>query len=109
MMGTATQRQKFTAETARQFEGMSTASMMILSVEAKRRGCHCQPYEDWFTFNRWLAQGRVVKKGEHGVKLSIFIPVTTKDEDGEAKETGKRPWTTTVFCRCQTQPKEAKR
>jgi len=54
----------------------------------------------FFTYNRWLAQGRQVQRGEHGEGLVTWIE--KKDTDGEV--TGTFPRSTTVFCRCQTQP-----
>jgi len=59
-----------------------------------------QPRENVFTFNAWKAKGRVVKKGEHGVKVVTFIPV--KDKKDPDKVIGKRPWTSTVFHITQT-------
>ena len=62
-----------------------------------------KPRENVFTFHAWRALKRVVKKGEHGVKIITFIPVYGKDEKtGEKIQTGKRPWTSTVFHVSQT-------
>lgn len=78
---------------------------MILMATARSRGCTCEPYTDWFTFRRWLAQGYHVKKGEHGVKLGIIISEEqTKTVDGEeTKMQHNRPWMTTVFCKHQVE------
>ena len=66
------------------------------------------PRENVFTFNAWRAQGRIVRKGEHGVRVTTFAPVTKKDEEtGETKKVGKRPWHTTVFHVSQTDPLRA--
>jgi antirestriction protein ArdC len=51
------------------------------------------------TFQAWKALGRVVRRGEHGVKVVTFIPTTDK-ATGEV--TGKRPWSSTVFHISQT-------
>jgi len=59
-----------------------------------------KPRENVFTFNAWKALGRVVRKGEHGVKCITVI--TTKDKRTGREE--RRPWTTTVFHVSQTQP-----
>ena len=100
-------QEKMTAETAVVFErGYSLQNSIILAQASESRGCTCEPYRDWFTYNRWSVQGFQVQKGEHGVKLSTFVPVTKK-VDGEDKVTGSRPWTTTVFCRCQVKEKTA--
>ena len=62
-----------------------------------------KPRENVFTFHAWRALGRSVRKGEHGVKIVTFVPVTKKGEDGEPDESFRRPWTTTVFHVSQTQ------
>ena len=91
-----------TAEQATTFERLSQANMMILTAIAHSKGCNCAPYTDWFTYNRWLAQGFQVKKGEHGTKITTWIPMTKKDpETGENQDIGVKPRTTTVFCRHQ--------
>ena len=89
-----------TAEQAQSFErGQSLTHYAMLLAEAARRGCNCVPYEDWFTYKRWKAQGFQVQKGETGFALATFIP-EKRDEDG--KITSKsRPWNSYVFCRHQ--------
>ena len=64
-----------------------------------------KPRENVFTFEAWKALGRVVRRGEHGVKVVTFIDCQSKDVD---KDTGerkiiRRPWTTTVFHISQTE------
>lgn len=62
-----------------------------------------KPRQNVFTFKAWIALGRVVRKGEHGVKIMTFIPVYVKDDKtGEKVQRGQRPWTTTVFHVSQT-------
>jgi hypothetical protein len=65
-----------------------------------------KPRENIFTFKAWKALGRVVRRGEHGVKITTFIESKSKEID---KDTGepkliRRPWTTTVFHISQTEP-----
>lgn len=61
------------------------------------------PRENVFTFDAWIAKGRIVRKGEHGVKITTFIPCNIKDaKTGEDKLVGRRPKTTTVFHISQT-------
>jgi len=65
-----------------------------------------KPRENVFTFQAWKALGRVVRRGEHGVKVTTFIESKSKEID---KDTGKRtrirrPWSTTVFHISQTDP-----
>ena len=99
---------KQTAEEARTFERFSIGNATTLARAAVERGCECRPYEDWYTYNRWLAQGMQVQKDEHGVKLGVIVRQDRKQtqEDGTEKTTTvSRPWTTTVFCRCQVKPR----
>jgi len=63
--------------------------------------CGCVAYEDVFTYRRWKAQGFQVQKGETAIKPSTYAPITEKDEDGETRVIGKRPWTSAVFCKHQ--------
>jgi hypothetical protein len=64
-----------------------------------------KPRENVFTFQAWKALGRVVRRGEHGVKVTTFIESKSKETD---RDTGERkvirPWTTTVFHISQTEP-----
>src|SRR5258708_2703590 len=65
-----------------------------------------KPRENVFTFDAWKALGRVVRRGEHGVKVVTMIESKSKEVDqdtGERKIT-RRPWTTTVFHISQTEP-----
>jgi antirestriction protein ArdC len=70
-----------------------------------------RPRENVFTYNAWRALGRQVRRGEHGVKVITFVPMTKKtgqvDPDtGEEKAApiGKRAWSATVFHVSQTDP-----
>jgi hypothetical protein len=40
-----------------------------------------KPRENVFTFNAWKAQGRSVKKGEHGVKITTYVNVDGDESD----------------------------
>lgn len=67
-----------------------------------------QPRENVFTFNAWKALGRHVRKGEHGVKVSVFVKTSKTEIDAEGIEqtTGASfPKTTTVFHISQTDTK----
>lgn len=59
------------------------------------------PRENIFTFNAWLALGRCVNKGEHGVKIPTYVPVEDEDKDGKPKVVTV-PKMTTVFHVSQT-------
>src|ERR1700720_4822446 len=58
-----------------------------------------KPRENVFTFDAWKALGRVVRRGEHGVKVVTFIESRSKeiDQDTGDRKINRRPWTTTVF------------
>jgi hypothetical protein len=63
-----------------------------------------KPRENVFTFDAWKALGRVVRRGEHGVKVVTFIDCQSKETDPDTGERKliRRPWTTTVFHISQT-------
>lgn len=64
------------------------------------------PRENVFTFHAWKALGRVVKKGEHGVKVMTYVPMTKKTTGDDGEETteqiGSKPRTAFVFHVSQT-------
>lgn len=92
---------RMSAQEAVRFERYSAVNAAIVSASLP---CGCQPYQDVFTYRRWLAQGFQVQKGQHAVKIATYAPVTRKNEEtGEAEVVGKRPWTSAVFCRHQVQ------
>lgn len=93
----------FTPESARSFDSFSLANAALAVSELTARGvCDgtCQPYTDILTYRRWQALGMQVKRGEHGVHLSVFVKSETTDEDGTVS-TRRFPTGTTVFCRHQ--------
>ena len=71
-----------------------------------------KPRENIFTFHAWKALGRVVRKGQHGVKVITVIRAQVKDEPApvnrSAQVPGQAPKTfgmakpTTVFHISQT-------
>jgi hypothetical protein len=63
-----------------------------------------QPRVNIFRYKAWKALGRVVRRGEKGVRILTYIPIKTKDAAGEVTVTGRRPWTVTVFHVSQTVP-----
>lgn len=64
------------------------------------------PRENVFTFNAWKALGRQVRRGEHGIKIVTWVPMTKKKtpDDTDPEQIGRRPKTTTVFHVSQTDP-----
>jgi antirestriction protein ArdC len=65
-----------------------------------------RPRENVFTYAAWQALGRQVKKGEHGVQCVTWVPMTKRDDNGEAHPIGRRPRSTTVFHVSQTDPRD---
>ncbi len=70
-----------------------------------------RPRENVFTYHAWRALGRQVRRGEHGVKVTTFVPMDKKTGEidpatGEEKKVklGRRAWTATVFHVSQTDP-----
>lgn len=61
-----------------------------------------KPRENVFTFHAWKALGRVVRKGEHGVKVCTWVEMSKKDDTGNAQPIGRKPRMTTVFHVSQT-------
>lgn len=62
-----------------------------------------RPRENVFTFHAWKALGRVVRKGEHGVRILTWIPIPDQtDLAGEVKRGGMRPKSAVVFHVSQT-------
>jgi len=62
---------------------------------------HCKAYKDWLTFTRWLAVGRIVKKGEHATRIPICIEEWKKGRSGRLVSSIRTVWAP-VFCKCQT-------
>jgi antirestriction protein ArdC len=63
-----------------------------------------KPRENVFTFEAWKALGRVVRRGEHGVKVVTFIECSKEEKQTGEKQSFRRPWRTTVFHVSQTEP-----
>jgi hypothetical protein len=61
-----------------------------------------EPRVNVFTFNAWQQLGRIVEKGQTGVRITTWVQM---DKDGE---TFKRPKTVSVFHISQTKPTENK-
>lgn len=59
-----------------------------------------RPRENVFTFNAWKQLGRIVDKGQTGVKITTWVQM---QKDGE---TFARPKTVAVFHISQTKPTE---
>jgi antirestriction protein ArdC len=99
-----------TAAEAVSFARLSVSNAMQIRASLT---CDCEPYADVFTLRRWNAQGYRVRKGEHGIRISIVNgaadpePGRILDDDETPTEAPRsRPKFTTayVFCRCQVEP-----
>ncbi|MEX9892485.1 ArdC-like ssDNA-binding domain-containing protein [Providencia rettgeri] len=62
-----------------------------------------EPRVNIFTFNAWKAKGRVVKKGEKGVKVITYIQVDKKEENSDEVKKVLKKRQTTVFHISQTE------
>jgi hypothetical protein len=76
------------------FDGFAAMGIDMADIE---------PRVNVFTFNAWKALGRVVKKGQHGVKIVTVIPCTKKDRETGDEVAVKKVKTTTVFHVSQTE------
>ena len=106
MNTTTNKKEKMTADQAVTFSKFSPASILQIAnavdsrkTEGVHAECECEPYSDFFTFNRWIAQGYGVVKGEKAIKISSFVPVSKNSDDDENQKL--RPCTVCLFCRCQ--------
>jgi antirestriction protein ArdC len=105
MADTVTGKAKLTATSAVTFDHRSAKHSAMLRDAAMLRGCRCEPYKDWFTYRRWQALGYQVRKGEHGIHLSVYVESEVQDADtGDVRKETHRGGTT-VFCRCQVDKK----
>jgi len=65
-----------------------------------------RPRENVFTFEAWKALGRHVRRGEHGVHVSTWVPVAAKVDaqtGEEIRPAGRRPKMAVVFHMSQTE------
>jgi hypothetical protein len=103
---------KLSADQARTFDRISEASVAEITAAISGRAasglyptCHCQPYQDVFTYDRWSAQGCYVRKGEKSLARLVSYAEVKEARDGQ--EVVKRiPHPYWVFCRCQITTKE---
>jgi len=99
--------EKMTPLQATQFEnGRSLAHEIFLAEVAEEKGCTCQAYEDWFTYDRWQALGYQVRKGEKSTKLTSYPKIKVKDKKTNEEKLVSKRRTNCLFCRCQVKPIE---
>lgn len=86
-----------TAKEAKTFDRFSEMNVLILTL-----GCNtCIPYEDWFTYARWKAQGFQVQRGKKGTKIDVVKTYQKENEETGRSETKTYMGTASVFCRHQ--------
>ena len=98
---------------SRALNSKSLINYSTIYTEFMARGipeAEIQPRKNVFTFHAWRALGRVVKKGEHGVRVITWI--TTEEKRNDAGEVTHRasyiPKTSVVFHVSQTKSPEEK-
>lgn len=74
----------------------------IFAAFAERGITDIQPRVNVFTFHAWRALGRTVRRGEKGVRVITWVPMTKKTDAGDATAIGKRPRAAYVFHVSQT-------
>jgi hypothetical protein len=96
---------------ARAMGGLSMANYVPIFEGFMGKGipeADIRPRENVFTYQAWRALGRQVRKGEHGVRVCTFAPVSKEiknETTGEMEtRTWRRPWYSTVFHVTQTDP-----
>ena len=102
-MATATQRDALSR--ARTGQSLSNYPAIYQGFMAKEiQESEIEPRVNVFTFAAWKAQGRVVRKGEHGVRVLTYVPIPEKvDSAGKVtRKAARRPKSSTVFHVSQT-------
>ena len=69
---------------SRAIYGQSAANFPAIFAGFAAKGVaeeEIKPRENVFTFEAWKALGRVVRRGEHGVKVTTFIETASKQTD----------------------------
>lgn len=97
---------KMTAAEAKEFEMYSETNANIVEAACENG---CEAYVDVFTFNRWIAQGFAVRKGEKATRITVWQKKQIRDA-----QTGEMKWIRTsrqvpVFCRCAVEPIKRRR
>ena len=65
------------------------------------------PRVNVFTFHAWKALGRQVRKGEHGVKVCTYVPMSKVEHEADGTDkvqSWRSPRSVTVFHISQTDP-----
>lgn len=96
-------------ELARIQSGYSTNDSKLVDMISQRLEIpriEVQPRANVFKYRTWKHQGRQVRKGEKGFKITVFMDFVEKDKKtGELTgKMGKSPKGCTVFHISQTEP-----
>lgn len=103
---TADERKIMQAEALDRAEHGRTCANDLLIIEGfAARGIDAHPRKDCFTFNAWRALGRHVRKGEHGVRVAVYVHTDEVKDDGTT-QAHSYPTSATVFHVSQTDPDE---
>ena len=91
----------------RAHNGHSAANTMIVYHAMRAAGyTDVRPYENVLTFDAWRGLGRTVRRGEHGTRITVYVPMEIErvDANGQKKiETLTRPRSALVFHESQTE------
>lgn len=97
-----------TKEEAKSFEnGLSKKNYLIVKMilAAKPDPCECEPYEDVFTYRRWIAQGFYVVRGSKAIKAPLVRTGSKEVTNSATGKPDKKFWrvltVSHLFCRCQ--------
>ena len=104
-----TKEEKSREALARATSGQSTGNYAAIFEGFMAKGVPIEdirPRENVLTFRAWLALGRVVRKGEHGVRILSVIDLASKDENESQGKRRRKARPTTVFHISQTTPLE---
>ena len=89
---------------ARNGNSMGNYATIFAGFEAKGIPANdIRPRENILTFHAWKALGRVVKKGEHGVKVVTYIVTRSTDPRDGKEKTLRKMKAATVFHISQTE------
>lgn len=105
---TKNKTQQMTASEAKSFEhGLSQKNYLIVKMllASKPEPCECEPYEDVFTYRRWVAQGFYVVRGSKAIKAPLIKTGSKEVTNTATGKPDKKFWriltVSYLFCRCQ--------
>ena len=89
-------------------QGFSPANdAIVVGAFADRGIADVQPRENVLTYKAWRAAGRQVRRGQKGVRITTYAPVTEPDpQTGADRVVGRRPVSAVVFHVSQTDSRE---